>query len=165
LGSATACNGEFEVVNTGEFQEALFVHLDVLVGGVITKSFFTFVPSSVNDASLRTVGTGTSWAYSTADFYHVEVHRPGVQVIGDGANQNGDERSLGAGVAHEDTDEGCVAGAAADANIVVGNWTCQVGEVLAFNSFDFVGYIKVTGCYYPPRATARCLTMHVPEPH
>lgn len=164
LGSATACDGDSEVVNTDDFHEALFVHLDLLVGGVITKSFFTFVPSSASDPSLRTVDTGTSWSYSTAAFYHVELRRPGVQVIGDGANQNGDERALGAGVSHYDTDEGCVAGAAADATIFVGDWTCTVGDVPAFNSFDFVGYIKVTGCYYPPSAAARCLTMHVPEP-
>ncbi len=165
LGSATACNGGSEVVNTLEFSEALFVHLDLLVGGVITKSFFTFIPSSVDDPSLRTVGTGTEWAYNSSTDFHAEVHRPGVVVIGDGANQNGDTRSLGAAVAHEGADDGCVIGAAADASIFIGDWTCEVGDVPAFYTFDFTGYIKVTGCYIPPGGTGRCLTMHMPEPH
>jgi hypothetical protein len=164
MGSATTCSEEYETVNTTEFTEALFVHIDLLVGGVIAKSFFTFVPSSATDASLRTVGTGTSWSYSAAEFYHAELRRPGVQVIGDGAHQGGDARMYSASVSHYDTNAGCVAGAAADATIMVGNWTCQAGASPAFSSFNFEGYIKVTGCHYPPAGAARCLTMHVPEP-
>jgi hypothetical protein len=164
LGSATACNGSSEVVNTAEFTEALFVHIDLLVGGAITKSFFTFVPSSANDPGLRTVGTGTEWAYTSSTAFHAEVHRPGVVVIGDGANQGADTRSLGAGVAHDGVGDGCVIGAAADAAIFVGDWTCEVGEVPAFYSFDFEDYIKVTGCYLPASGSMRCLTMHMPEP-
>jgi hypothetical protein len=162
LGSATACNGGYEVVNTGEFTEALFVHIDLLVGGAITKSFFTFVPSSTNDPTLRTVGTGTSWEYTNASAFHVEVHRPGVQVIGDGTNQAAG-RLVGAAVAHENAVDGCVLGGLADASTLVGDATCQVGDVPAFGDL-FVGYLKVTGCYFPPSASARCLTMHVPEP-
>lgn len=164
LGSATACNGATEVVNTDDFTEALFVHLDLIVDGAITKSFFTFIPSSANDPSLRTAGTGTSWAYSTASSFHVEVHRPGVQVIGDGSNLAGPNRLVGAAVAHENVSDGCVLGALADASTFVWDWTCQSGEVPAFSEL-FTGYLKVTGCHVPPGGTMRCLTMHVPEPH
>src|SRR5690606_28300379 len=140
LGSATACDGATKVVNTGDFSEALFVHIDLMVGGTIAKSFFTFIPSSAHDPGLRTAGTGTEWAYTSSNHYHAEVHRPGVQVIGDGANGRGDTRSLGAAVAHENVTDGCVVGAAADASTFIGNWTCEVGDVPAFASFAFTGY-------------------------
>jgi hypothetical protein len=165
LGSATACNGGSEVVNTTEFSEALFVHIDLMVNGAIIKSFFSFIPSSTGDSGLRTVGTGTEWAYTSSTDFHAEVHRPGVVVIGDGANQIADTRSFGGAVAHEGADDGCVVGAAADPSILIGDWTCEPGDVPGFYTFDFVEYIKVTGCYVPLAGTTRCLTMHMPEPH
>lgn len=165
LGSATACNGEQKVANTRRFNEALFVHIDLLVGGAITKSFFTFIPSSADDPDLRTVGTGTSWKYTNNTAFHAEVHRPGVQVIGDGAhNMINPTRLLGASVSHTAPNNGCVLGALADAGNLVGDWTCEVGAVPAFAD-NFTGYIKVTGCHAPPSAALRCLTMHIPEPH
>jgi len=163
LGSATACDGDFEVVNTNDFHEALFVHIDLLSAGVITKSFFTFIPSSAEDPGLRTEGTGTSWEYTTASTFHLEVHRAGVQVIGDGGHDISDNRVVGAAVAHENADDGCVLGGLADADTLVGDGTCQVGDVPDFSDL-FTGYLKVTGCYDPPRGALRCLTMHVPDP-
>lgn len=164
LGSATACNGATEILYTEKFSQELFVHIDLIVDGAITKSFFTFVPSSTNDPGLRTPGTGTEWRYTTAAAFHVEVHRPGVQVIGDGSNQLGATRLLGAAVAHENVANGCVLGSLADAATTVGDGTCEPGKVPSFVGL-FTGYVKVVGCYTPPASPIRCLTMHVPEPH
>lgn len=165
LGSKTACNGGSEVIsNTRQFAEALFVHIDLMVDGSIAKSFFTFVPSSADDPNLRIPGTGTEWRYTSASTFHLEVHRQGVQVIGDGGHSPIGGRVAGAGVAHENVNGGCVLGWLADATVVAGDGTCQPGQTLAFAD-DFTGYIKMTGCYLPAGGTWRCLTMHVPEPH
>ena len=144
---------------------AVFVHLDLMSGNTIVKSAFTFVPSSADDATLRTVGTGTSWFYPNASDYHLEVHRPGVDLYGDGSVQGGGKRSLLAAVVDSGVAGSCVDGRAADASISAYNWTCGPGTVANFNSFNFIGYINVTGCSYGPAVPVRCLMVHFPEPY
>ena len=143
----------------------MFVHIDLMVGNVIGKSTFTFVPSSVDDSTLRTTGTGTSWAYTGASQYHLEVHRPGLDVIGDGVHQGGGKRSVAASVSDNGVAGSCVEGRASDAAITDVGASCGPGTFDTFGSFDFVGYIKILGCYYAPTDAGRCLTMHLPEPY
>jgi hypothetical protein len=165
VATATACAGGSADFDTDEFVGAVFIHLDLMAGNTIVKSTFTFVPASADDATLRTLGTGTSWFYANASDYHVEVHRPGVDVYGDGAVQGGGKRSLLAAVGDSGVAGSCVDGRAADASISAYNWTCGPGTVAGFNSVTFMGSINVTGCYYGPAAPVRCLMVHFPEPY
>jgi hypothetical protein len=165
IASETACDGGYAAFDTGEFTGAVFVHLDLMSGNTIVKSTFTFVPSSANDATLRTVDTGTSWFYANASDYHIEVHRPGVDVYGDGAVQGGGKRSVLGAVADSGVAGSCVDARAVDASISAVGWACEPGSVGNFNSFNFMGYINITGCSYAPAAAVRCLMVHFPEPY
>jgi hypothetical protein len=165
IASRTACDGGYQAFDTGTFTGAVFIHLDLMSGSTIVKSTFTFVPSSVSDATLRTVGTGTSWLYQNAGQYHLQVHRPGVDVYGDGAAQSGGTRSLLGSVVDSGVAGSCVDGRAADATISVVGWACEPGSLGNLTILAFTGYINLTGCSYPPSAAARCLMMQFPEPY
>ncbi len=165
LAAPTTCAGQASFPTSGLFEEAVFVHLDLMSGNTVVKSTFTFVPSAKSDTTLRTINTGTSWFYANGADYHLEVHRPGVDVYGDGAAQGGGARSLLASVVDSGAAGSCVDVIASDASISAGNYACEPGSQSAFGRFDFVGYINVNACYYSPTDAVRCLRLHLPDPY
>lgn len=167
LATKTACGGANVPFYTPTYDGAVFVHLDLMQGNTIVKSTFTFVPSSSDDATLRTVGTRTSWAYVNAGQYHLEVHRPGVDLVADGTHQVANQRSVLASLVDSGVDGSCAAGWATDGGATSASGaTCDITTAALFDSLTFSGYITLKACYFPPpAATARCLSMHFPEPY
>lgn len=169
IADKTTCgNGSYLTYGTGAFHEGLLVVVyRMLPNGSTTsdKSFHIYIPPSTGDAELRTVGTGTSWSYYTAEAFQYQIVRPGVKLTGYGTTQTGDKRSSLNTVSKTATGGGCVTGKArAGGGTAISGSTCAAGGYTTFGTFAFTGFIEAEACYRPTSGTNRCTTVNVPEP-
>jgi hypothetical protein len=126
----------------------------------------TVIPASAEDPGLRTVGTGTSWEYTSATTYSYEVRRPSVRVSGNGHHeQYSDGRSAYSTVERQTSSIfGCSSGSTTASKIVKSATTCAPYSVASFTQNDIKSAFAVEACSTGLNGPKRCLSTTVPQP-
>lgn len=166
IADRTTCgNGSSLSYTTGSYQQGLLVIVYRMVQGTNThdKGFHLYIPPSLNDAGLRTVGTGASWSYYTSTAFQYSITRPGVRLIGYGSHQSFDQRSSLNTVEKTATTVGCATGRVTGGTVTSGG-TCANGGSTSFSRFDHTYNLEASACYQPVPGTQRCLALNIPEP-
>lgn len=167
VSQTTTCgNGTVKGFSTSAFSTdlLLFVQLALPNQAGVEKSFIISIPSSANDAELRTVGTGANWSYTADTWFQYEVTRPGVKVIGHGAHQQGGRSSMNT-VAKTVSASGCAFGrVTATTGNTISNAACeQTYTTFSTGTSVFGGQLNVDGCFYSSSG-GRCTSLYIPEP-
>ncbi|GAA2364947.1 hypothetical protein Cme02nite_32230 [Catellatospora methionotrophica] len=133
------------------------------------ESLHLWIPSSKNDPTLRSVGTGMRWKYLTGSTYEYAIKRPGVELDGDGQHLPGDLRS-----ALSSLDP---TGAMTCAKVHVSTWNNWLDGDACLNEIDTVmgwsweGWIDIEVCSRPMLGQVgqpviwRCIDMLIPAPY
>lgn len=166
LADRTTCGAGSELsFTTGSYQQGLLVIVYRMIQGTNNhdKGFYLYIPPSLNDAQLRTVGTGASWSYYTSTSFQYSITRPGVRLTGYGSHQSFDQRSSLNTVQKTATSLGCASGRVAGGTVTTGS-TCANGGSTSFSRFDHTNNLEASACYQPTFGTNRCLALNIPEP-
>ena len=124
-----------------------------------------YVPSSKDDAGLRTLNTGAKWSYMSGTTFEYEVRRSSVIVSGYGQH-TGNERKAWSTVQKSTSSMfGCSSGkTTGSVSGSASGLTCAANGLATFNHAGLDGSIAVQACHTPAVGTKRCLTMSVSEP-
>ena len=124
-----------------------------------------YVPSSKDDAGLRTLDTGAKWSYTSGTAFSYEVRRSSVIVSGYGQH-TGNERSAWSTVQKTTSSLfGCSSGkTTGNVSGTVSGTTCAANGLATFHHAGLDGYITVQACYTPLVGSKRCLATSVSEP-
>ncbi|QGN47426.1 hypothetical protein ACN26Y_14790 [Micromonospora sp. WMMD558] len=166
IADRTTCgNGSYLTYSTVSYQQGLLVIVYRMIQGTSThdKGFHLYIPPSLSDSQLRTVGTGASWSYYTSTAFQYSITRPGVRLTGYGAHQYTDQRSSLNTVEKTATTLGCASGRVTGGTTTSGS-TCANGGSASFTRFDHTNNLEASACYQPTLGTQRCLALNIPEP-
>lgn len=166
--NTTTCgNGTAQTFFTESFSGETFVFVQRLLPNStgVEANFVIYIPDSTNDPELRTVGTGANWHYSTNDWFHYQVTRPGLRILGHGANGSAGQRSSMNTIEKTTTAQGCASGrASADIGTPLSATTCNSTFATFSTSLaQFGGMLTIEGCFHSPNGQ-RCNRLYIPEP-
>lgn len=162
-----ACgNGNYTTFSTPTFTGGLLVVIQRVHPGTTTadKGLYVSIPSSADDAGLRTVGTGASWSYYTSTAFQYSVVRSGVKLTGYGSHNGADWRTSLNTVEKTATNAGCASASVGAGSLSTNGSTCANGGAANFSHFELDGTLVANACYQPTGGTQRCVYLHVPEP-
>jgi hypothetical protein len=149
------------------FDGALYVNVYRMFPFTENHDMYTsvYVPSSKDDAGLRTVNTGAKWWYTSATNYHYEVRRPSVRLTGDGQH-SGNTRSAWSSLQKTSFELAGCSSAKTTGSVsgTISGQTCVPLSVTTFHHAALDGYVTVQACHTPKSGPKRCLTMSVSEP-
>jgi hypothetical protein len=149
------------------FDGALYVNVYRMLPFTDDHDRYTslYVPSSKDDAGLRTLNTGAKWSYSSGTAFSYEVRRSSVIVSGYGQH-TGNERKAWSTVQKSTSSLfGCSSGkTTGSVSGSASGLTCAANGVATFNHAGLDGSIAVQACHTPAVGPKRCLIMSVSEP-
>jgi len=162
-----ACGGgNYTTFSTPNFTGGLLVIIQRVLPGTTSadKGLYVNIPSSSDDAGLRTVGTGASWSYYTSTAFQYTVVRAGVKLTGYGSHTGADWRTSLNTVEKTATNSGCASASVSAGSKSTNGSTCTNGGAANFAHFELDGTLVANACYQPTGSTQRCVPLHVPEP-
>ncbi|KAA9374818.1 hypothetical protein F5972_29895 [Microbispora cellulosiformans] len=165
IDETTCGNGTYKTFSTGSgiFDNGFLVLVYRTISGTTNadKSLFVGIPSSANDAGVRTTGTGASWSYYTATDYTYSLVRPGVRLTGYGSDDGG--RSTLNTLEKTATGSGCASASVKVGDVTTSGSTCT-STAAYFSRWNLDGGLTAKACYKPTSAAEACLSTYLPKP-
>ena len=133
------------------------------------ESSHMWIPSSKNDPTLRSVGTGMFWKYLTSSSYEFGIRRPGVELDGDGTHQPNEQRSALTSLRATGA-LNCTTSKIKTWNNWLTGDACN-GDIDTVMGWSWEGWIEIEVCSRPMLSVVgvpnpyRCVEMLIPEPY
>jgi hypothetical protein len=169
LGEALDCDQDKPVVfvaNVGHGDFWMFLEQVKMVDGVpkpTGRLGALVVRDAERDPTLRTVGTGVSWAYYNDTDFELKMNRPEAALVAYGTDHGGVRTVVGT-LENTAKTAGCASSLFWGLN---GQWpvqNCQPGTTVSLPSMTIDDGIGAHDCFTPKLGSLRCLDAFIYEP-